>query len=155
MFSDHTSLTESSPPKGEQLPDGYTGPLPDEDEPYSLRDWGLRRFQAVDAERIDAGTVGDDEIVIRTNYQGTIRVLESEVSRNDPDDLEGECWQFVSREVNPPDTIIGKEIVIELRWLRDFRPAAVHPEQTQLSDFYDAAGAAVNEWQPDRDELES
>jgi hypothetical protein len=56
--------------------------------------------------------------------------------------------------VNPPDTIIGKETVIELRWFPDVRLAAVHPEQTQLSDFYDADGTAVNEWQPARGELE-
>jgi|GEM_PF-3896781 len=155
MFNDNPSLGEPSPPKGERLPDRYTGPLPEKEEPYRLEDWGLRRFQAVDVERTDTETIGDDEFVIQTKYQGTVRVLESVVSRMDTDDLEGECWQFVSREVDPPDTIIGKEIVIELRWLRDFRPGAVHPEQTQLSDFYDADGAAVNEWQPARDELES
>jgi hypothetical protein len=153
MFNDNTSLGEPSPPKGEQLSDPYTGPLPEKEEPYRLDDWGLRRFHAVDVERTKME--GRDEFVIQTNCQGTVRIYEGIVPHKDTDDLEGECWQFESREVDPPGTIIGKEIVIELRWLRDFRPGAVHPEQTQLSDFYDADGAAVNEWPPNRREVES
>jgi len=150
MFNDNPSLEEPSPPRGERLPDPYTGPWPEEEgEPYPLQYWGPRRFLAVNVERTDTET-DQDEFIIQTEHHGRVCVLENVVSRKGADDLEGECLQFVFKQVDPPGTIIGKEIVPELRWLRGFRPGAVHPEQTQLSDFYDADGAAVSEWQPAR-----
>lgn len=88
---------------------------------------------------------GHDGIIIRTKNQGAVRVLERKIPLNAIEDLEGECWQCVFRQVNPRGTIAGKELQMSLYRLRDVRPAAVHPEQMHLSDSEKTEGDATVE----------
>lgn len=55
--------------------------------------------------------------------------------RRDVADLKEKCWQFVFRNVNPSETLIGKELQIELLRVNGSPVAAVHPEQSRLSEF--------------------